>query len=94
SCGQQLLMFDAQGFRFRSIRLRPKQADCAVCGESPRVTQLIDYEAFCGSAATDKCRKLNLLSKDQRITVQVKYCTYFTRVESLRDSLYLVPFIL
>ncbi|MEQ2184072.1 hypothetical protein GOODEAATRI_004198 [Goodea atripinnis] len=54
SCGQQLLMFDAQGFRFRSIRLRPKQADCAVCGESPRVTQLIDYEAFCGSAATDK----------------------------------------
>ncbi|KAK5601626.1 Molybdenum cofactor synthesis protein 3 [Crenichthys baileyi] len=70
SCGQQLLMFDAQGFRFRSIRLRPKQADCAVCGESPSVTQLIDYEAFCGSAATDKCRKLNLLSKDQRITVQ------------------------
>ncbi|XP_032403997.1 adenylyltransferase and sulfurtransferase MOCS3 [Xiphophorus hellerii] len=70
SCGQQLLMFDAQGFRFRPIRLRPKQADCAVCGESPSVTQLIDYEAFCGSAATDKCRKLNLLSKDQRITVQ------------------------
>ncbi|KAM4541452.1 adenylyltransferase and sulfurtransferase MOCS3 [Fundulus diaphanus] len=70
SCGQQLLMFDAQDFRFRSIRLRPKQADCAVCGESPSVTQLVDYEAFCGSAATDKCRKLNLLSKDQRITVQ------------------------
>ncbi|XP_047249182.1 adenylyltransferase and sulfurtransferase MOCS3 [Girardinichthys multiradiatus] len=70
SCGQQLVMFDAQGFRFRSIRLRPMQADCAVCGESPTVTQLIDYEAFCGSAATDKCRKLNLLSKDQRITVQ------------------------
>ncbi|PWA16642.1 hypothetical protein CCH79_00004638 [Gambusia affinis] len=70
SCGQQLLMFDAQGFRFRPIRLRPKQADCAVCGESPSVTQLIDYEDFCGSAATDKCRKLNLLSKDQRITVQ------------------------
>ncbi|XP_015251835.1 PREDICTED: adenylyltransferase and sulfurtransferase MOCS3 [Cyprinodon variegatus] len=70
SCAQQLLMFDAQAFRFRSIRLRPKQAGCAACGESPSVTQLIDYEAFCGSAATDKCRKLNLLSKDQRITVQ------------------------
>ncbi|KAM4724528.1 adenylyltransferase and sulfurtransferase MOCS3 [Anableps anableps] len=70
SCGQQLLMFDAQGFRFRSIKLRPKQADCAVCGESPSVTQLINYEAFCGSAATDKCRKLNLLSREQRITVQ------------------------
>uniref|UniRef100_A0AAQ5ZZT8 Adenylyltransferase and sulfurtransferase MOCS3 n=1 Tax=Amphiprion ocellaris TaxID=80972 RepID=A0AAQ5ZZT8_AMPOC len=70
SCGQQLVMFDAQDARFRSIKLRPKQPGCAVCGENPSVTQLVDYEAFCGSAATDKCRKLNLLSKDQRITVQ------------------------
>ncbi|KAL7380307.1 hypothetical protein ABVT39_015550 [Epinephelus coioides] len=70
SCGQQLVMFDAQDARFRSIKLRPKQAGCAVCGENPSVTQLVDYEAFCGSAATDKCRKVNLLSRDQRITVQ------------------------
>ncbi|XP_028251053.1 adenylyltransferase and sulfurtransferase MOCS3 [Parambassis ranga] len=70
SCGQQLVMFDAQDARFRSIRLRPKQPGCAVCGENASVTQLLDYEAFCGSAATDKCRKLNLLSTNQRITVQ------------------------
>ncbi|XP_068608069.1 adenylyltransferase and sulfurtransferase MOCS3 [Brachionichthys hirsutus] len=70
SYGQQLLMFDAQDARFRSIKLRPKQAGCAVCGENPSVTQLSDYEAFCGAAATDKCRKLSLLSRDQRITVQ------------------------
>uniref|UniRef100_A0A3P9JGN4 Adenylyltransferase and sulfurtransferase MOCS3 n=1 Tax=Oryzias latipes TaxID=8090 RepID=A0A3P9JGN4_ORYLA len=70
ACGQQLLLFDAQNARFRSIRLRPKQPSCVVCGEIPSVTRLVDYEAFCGSAATDKCRKLNLLSKDQRITVQ------------------------
>ncbi|TMS21367.1 Adenylyltransferase and sulfurtransferase MOCS3 [Larimichthys crocea] len=70
SCGQQLVMFDAQDARFRSIKLRPKQADCVVCGENPSITQLVDYEAFCGAAATDKCRKLNLLSRDQRITVQ------------------------
>lgn len=54
SCGQQLVMFDAQGAKFRSIKLRPKQAGCAVCGETPSVTQLVDYEAFCGAAATDK----------------------------------------
>lgn len=54
SCGQQLVMFDAQDARFRSIKLRPKQAGCAVCGENPSVTQLADYEAFCGAAATDK----------------------------------------
>ncbi|KAK6304293.1 hypothetical protein J4Q44_G00248790 [Coregonus suidteri] len=70
SCGQQLLMFDAQDVKFRSIRLRPKQASCAVCGENPTVTHLVDYEKFCGSAATDKCRRLNLLSKDQRVSVQ------------------------
>ncbi|XP_060938628.1 adenylyltransferase and sulfurtransferase MOCS3 [Limanda limanda] len=70
SCGQTLLMFDAQDARFRSIKLRPKQAGCAVCGEKPSVTKLVDYESFCGSAATDKCRKLHLLSGNQRITVQ------------------------
>lgn len=70
SCGHQLLMFDGQETRFRSIKLRPKQAGCAVCGENPTVTHLVDYEAFCGSAATDKCRRLTLLSKEHRITVQ------------------------
>ncbi|XP_037096455.1 adenylyltransferase and sulfurtransferase MOCS3 isoform X1 [Syngnathus acus] len=70
SCGQQLVIFDAHSTRFRSIRLRPKQSGCVVCGEKPSVTKLVDYEAFCGSAATDKCRRLNLLSRDQRITVQ------------------------
>lgn len=54
SCGQQLVMFDAQEARFRSIKLRPKQAGCAVCGEKPSVTRLVDYQAFCGCAATDK----------------------------------------
>ncbi len=47
-------MFDGQEGRFRSIRLRHKQAECAVCGETPTVTELQDYEQFCGSAATDK----------------------------------------
>ena len=54
SCGQKLVMFDAQDARFRSIKLRPKQAGCAVCGDKPSVTKLVDYESFCGSAATDK----------------------------------------
>uniref|UniRef100_A0A8C1PUT0 Adenylyltransferase and sulfurtransferase MOCS3 n=1 Tax=Cyprinus carpio TaxID=7962 RepID=A0A8C1PUT0_CYPCA len=67
---KQLLMFDGQEGRFRSIRLRPKQAECAVCGETPTVTELQDYEQFCGSAATDKCRRLNLLTKEQRVSVQ------------------------
>ncbi|XP_064411926.1 adenylyltransferase and sulfurtransferase MOCS3 isoform X1 [Latimeria chalumnae] len=69
SYSQQMLMFDAVESRFRTIKLRPKQADCAVCGENPTVKELLDYEAFCGSAATDKCRTLHLLTSEQRISV-------------------------
>ncbi|XP_058893922.1 adenylyltransferase and sulfurtransferase MOCS3 [Kogia breviceps] len=64
-----LLLFDALGGHFRSIRLRRRRADCAACGERPTVTDLQDYESFCGSAATDKCRSLQLLSPDERISV-------------------------
>ncbi|XP_016330761.1 adenylyltransferase and sulfurtransferase MOCS3 [Sinocyclocheilus anshuiensis] len=67
---KQLLIFDGQEGRFRSIRLRSKQTECAVCGETPTVTELQDYEQFCGSAATDKCRRLNLLTKEQRVSIQ------------------------
>ncbi|XP_076835331.1 adenylyltransferase and sulfurtransferase MOCS3 isoform X2 [Brachyhypopomus gauderio] len=67
---QHLLLFDGQDGRFRTIKLRARRAECAVCGDTPTVTQLQDYEAFCGSAATDKCRRLNLLSAGQRFSVQ------------------------
>lgn len=54
SFGQQLLMFDAQDGRFRCIKLRAKQAGCVVCGDMPTITEMQDYESFCGSCATDK----------------------------------------
>jgi sulfur-carrier protein adenylyltransferase/sulfurtransferase len=43
----RLLLVDALGMRFRELKLR-KNPDCVVCGPNPRVTKLIDYEAFCG----------------------------------------------
>nr|XP_028684343.1 adenylyltransferase and sulfurtransferase MOCS3 [Macaca mulatta] len=64
-----LLLFDALRGHFRCIRLRSRRLDCAVCGERPTVTDLLDYEAFCGSSATDKCRSLQLLSPEERISV-------------------------
>ncbi|KAM6164400.1 adenylyltransferase and sulfurtransferase MOCS3 [Rhynchocyon petersi] len=64
-----LLLFDALRGRFRSIQLRPRRPDCAACGELPTVTSLQDYEAFCGSSATDKCRSLHLLSPHERVSV-------------------------
>ncbi|NXJ24768.1 MOCS3 sulfurtransferase, partial [Dicrurus megarhynchus] len=70
SFNQYMLMFDALEGRFRNIKLRPKKPDCAVCGDNPSVTCLQDYEAFCGSSATDKCRTLQLLPSQDRISVQ------------------------
>ena len=51
---QRLLMFDALSGTFRTIKLRPRQSTCVVCGDSPSITQLIDYEQFCGAVASDK----------------------------------------
>ena len=66
---QRMLLFDALAATFRTIKLRPKQANCVVCGENPSIKQLIDYEQFCGAKATDKSKQLKLLPDEDRITV-------------------------
>ena len=43
----RLLMSDALNMDFRTVNV-PTNPDCPVCGENPTVTELIDYEAFCG----------------------------------------------
>ena len=69
----KLMLYDAATCTFRNIKLRPRRNDCDVCGDNPSLTKLIDYEQFCGMAATDKDSGLNLLEKDQRISVK-EYC--------------------
>src|ERR1700716_3774415 len=50
----RLLLIDALNMHFRELKLR-KDTDCPVCGTSPTVTKLIDYQQFCGiPAATEK----------------------------------------
>ncbi|HEX6771553.1 MAG TPA: molybdopterin-synthase adenylyltransferase MoeB [Acidobacteriaceae bacterium] len=43
----RLLLVDALGMRFRELKLR-KNPDCPLCGTHRTVTQLIDYDQFCG----------------------------------------------
>jgi sulfur-carrier protein adenylyltransferase/sulfurtransferase len=43
----RLLLVDALKMRFRELKLR-KNPECPVCGTHPTVTQLIDYQQFCG----------------------------------------------
>jgi len=43
----RLLLVDALSMRFRELKLR-KNPECPVCGQNPTVTELIDYQHFCG----------------------------------------------
>jgi molybdopterin/thiamine biosynthesis adenylyltransferase/molybdopterin converting factor small subunit len=47
SLSGRLLLFDALSMEWRSVRIH-RDPDCAVCGDHPTVTELIDYEEFCG----------------------------------------------
>jgi len=50
---RSLLLIDALGMKFRELKLR-KNPDCPVCGKNPTVTQLIDYNEFCGIRGEEK----------------------------------------
>jgi len=43
----RLLLFQALEMSFRELKLR-RDPQCPVCGEHPTITELIDYEGFCG----------------------------------------------
>lgn len=49
----KLLLYDALDSSWQTIRLRKNPA-CAVCGTNPQITQLINYEAYCGVPARDR----------------------------------------
>ena len=44
----RLMVYDALEMEYRKIKVR-KDPNCAICGENPTVTGLVDYEAFCGA---------------------------------------------
>ncbi len=43
----RLIHFDALAMKFREFKVR-KDPKCPVCSENPTITELIDYEVFCG----------------------------------------------
>jgi sulfur-carrier protein adenylyltransferase/sulfurtransferase len=49
----RLLLYDALNMEFSEVKLR-KNPECPVCGENPTLTELIDYEQFCGMPAHDR----------------------------------------
>src|SRR5690606_18644741 len=49
----RMLLYDALEMTWDTINLR-KNPNCPVCGEHPTITELIDYEQFCGVPAHDR----------------------------------------
>jgi adenylyltransferase/sulfurtransferase len=49
----QLLLYDALDMSFQTVQLK-KNPDCKVCSSDPQITELIDYEAFCGVPGHDR----------------------------------------
>jgi sulfur-carrier protein adenylyltransferase/sulfurtransferase len=48
----RLMIYDALEMSYRSLNIK-KDPDCPICGENPTITELIDYDAFCGSISAD-----------------------------------------
>ena len=48
----KLVIYDALELEWRKLRVR-KDPNCALCGENPTVTGLIDYDNFCGAISEE-----------------------------------------
>jgi sulfur-carrier protein adenylyltransferase/sulfurtransferase len=48
----RLMIYDALEMTYRSLNIK-KDPDCPICGENPTITELIDYDAFCGAISAD-----------------------------------------
>jgi molybdopterin/thiamine biosynthesis adenylyltransferase/rhodanese-related sulfurtransferase len=48
----RMQIYDALDARWQTIKVN-KDPECPVCGKNPTVTELIDYEEFCGVPAND-----------------------------------------
>ncbi len=59
----RLMIYDALEMTYRQVKVR-KDPECAVCGKNPTVTELIDYDAFCGTISDEAADA----AKDSTIT--------------------------
>src|SRR6187402_1820850 len=48
----KLMIYDALEMEYRKLKVR-KDPNCALCGDNPTVTELIDYDAFCGAISDE-----------------------------------------
>ena len=66
----RLLLYDALNMNFDYVRLR-KNPNCPICSEKPTLTELIDYEQFCGMPAHDRSLYVSNDNGDREFVPQI-----------------------
>ena len=78
----KLMTYDALEMSYRKLKMR-KDPNCALCGENPTVTDLIDYDTFCG-AISDAAAEA---AADATVSVRQVETMLTERAEGRRDFL-------
>ena len=76
----RMQLYDALDQRWQTVKVN-KDPECPVCGDNPTVTELIDYEQFCGVPAND-----HQIDEDPASLPQITP----TEFEKIRDQVVLV----
>ena len=63
----RLLHVDALTLRFREFKIR-RDPNCPVCGDSPTITQPIDYEQFCNRGSDSKVSGISATQLKQMLS--------------------------
>lgn len=64
---EDFLVYDALGMKFKELKLG-KNRNCPICGESPRIKELMDYEQFCNMKEEEE----NSLEENEISVTQLK----------------------
>jgi len=84
----RLLLFDALRMEFRRLKLK-KDPNCAVCGENPTVTELIDYEGFCSPMEIGEITPAELMRLEDPLLIDVREPYEFN--QGHLDGAWLIP---
>src|SRR6185436_667049 len=76
----KLMIYDALEMEYRKLKVR-KDPNCALCGENPSVTGLIDYDYFCGAISEEAADA----AADSTISVSTLEHMLKEREEGTRD---------
>ncbi|KAJ8704866.1 hypothetical protein PYW08_012186 [Mythimna loreyi] len=63
---ERMLIFDAEDMVAKTVRLRKRNPLCEGCSDTPTITHLVDYEAYCMAPANDKKKQETRLKSERR----------------------------